>query len=134
MQKLTELNPQWAGVLRPAAQSGEGVTFDCPKCGPGHRLCAYFKNPVDGLEPNGWTPKWERTGETFLDLTISPSIDYGCFHGWVEDGRVIDVSEAPLVVPGAFIGQPQVPTVALSPSQSEDVARQVLDRVAALRT
>lgn len=130
MKKLTDLNPKFTGCLRP--DSGEQMQFDCPACGPGHRLSAYFQNPIDGGEANGWTPKWERSGETFEELTITPSIDYGCFHGWVEDGRVIDISEAPLIVPGAFIGQPQA-TVALSPAQSEAVARQVLERVAALR-
>lgn len=98
MNTLLDLHPQWIGLLRP--NSGEGITLDCPACGPSHRLAAYFKNPLDGGETAGWLlkdgPVWERQGDDFAALTIKPSIDYPCFHGWIERGRVFHVNESPL--------------------------------------
>lgn len=117
---LTDFNPKWTGLLRP--KSGEGFEFDCPKCnarGVGHRLCVYFSNPLDGQPPAPWQiPMWTREGATFENLTVEPSIQYPCFHGWIEDGIVIDISESPLAFefPGKGI-------VALSPRQ---VSRMVL--------
>lgn len=110
---LIDLNPKWAGLLRP--KSGEGVELDCPVCGPTHRLCAYFSNPLDGQSSAPWQqPTWAREGETFPDLTLAPSIQYPCFHGWIERGQVIDISESPLVV-----NIPGKGRVALSPLQVE---------------
>jgi hypothetical protein len=66
---LTTLNPQFIGRLR--QESGEGILFDCPTCGPSHRLAAYFKNPVDGNPPAPWRDSaWEREGVDFATLTV----------------------------------------------------------------
>src|SRR5690349_419978 len=79
--RLKELNPQWL------ASGGEGVTiaatgepsprregvalwFDCP-CGCGDQVGVPILNPIDGgpcMERG-----WQRTGETFDDLTLTPS-------------------------------------------------------------
>ena len=116
MKALTEFNPEWAGLLR-TPEHGEGITLDCPVCGPRHRLCAYFSNPLDGQPPAAWQkPTWERYGNDFLTLTVSPSIQYPCFHGWIEDGQVIDVSESPLVV-NMLRQDGSIGPVALSPRQ-----------------
>lgn len=128
MKKLTDLNPEWLGVLRP--KSGEQLQFDCPKCGPKHRLIAYFSNPLDGQPPAPWHDVekiWKREGDTFEALTIAPSLQYPCFHGWVEHGLVFDISESPLMVPT------KKGPAALSPNQAEQFAKQLLERVAALR-
>jgi hypothetical protein len=115
MKLLQELNPLWTGLLRP--DSGEGLTFDCPNCGAHHRLCAYFSNPLDGKEAAPWQkPTWERIGDDFDVLTVKPSIEYPCFHGWIENGRVVDVREAPL---SGF--DPAGRQVALSPLQSIEI-------------
>jgi Family of unknown function (DUF6527) len=113
MKKLTDLNPKWLGQLRP--NSGEGVAFDCPKCGEKHRLVAYFDNPIDGREAAGWGDKWHREGEEFETLTVSPSIQYLCFHGWVEDGKVIDISESPATA--TLMTAQGLRLIALSPKQ-----------------
>lgn len=114
MNKLRDLNPKWTGLLRP--NSGEGMTLDCPRCGPSHKLAVYFSNPVDGLPAASWqTPQWHRDGEKFESLTIKPSIQYPCFHGWIENGDVIDISESPLQVMALIDGRPTL--VALSPMQ-----------------
>lgn len=133
MNRLTDLHPEFIGCLRPGPASGEGVTFDCPACGPKHRLVAYFSNPLDGQPPNGWTPKWERDGTEFSALTVGPSLQYGCWHGWVEGGMVWDVHESPLIVPGVTLGRRDIPFVSLSPKQAEELCRDVLDRVAKMR-
>jgi hypothetical protein len=114
MRALAEFNPQWCGLLRPS--SGEALELDCPKCGPSHRLRVNFSNPVDGQPPAAWlNPTWKREGATFDTLTIEPSIQYPCFHGWIEDGQVIDLAESKVFISlgGKRIG--------LSPRQARQV-------------
>lgn len=105
--KLTALNPTWAssggagvsrrnaaGEMEPSPERiGVGVMLDCP-CGDqdeDHRLFVPFANPLDGApsqEPRGW----QRTGDTFETLTLSPSVyrRKGCgWHGWIRNGEVI---------------------------------------------
>jgi hypothetical protein len=123
---LTDLNPEWLGLLRP--ESGEGISLDCPKCGSKHRLAAYFKNPIDGKEAAAWQkPIWERTGETFNALTLSPSLQYPCFHGWVENGKVFDIVETPMIVVDGELDKGGRP-VALSPTQTIGYATQAILR------
>jgi hypothetical protein len=54
-----------------------------------------FANPLDGGPPHIslGEPTWQRTGDTFETLTLSPSIlrtrPYGCgWHGFITDGEV----------------------------------------------
>jgi hypothetical protein len=123
MKSLTEFHPEWIGLTR-TAEHGEGLTLDCPVCGPSHRLAVYFSNPLDGNPPAQWqSPTWQRDGDEFGSITIAPSIQYACFHGWIEEGQVIDVSESPLVVnmlrPDGVFGP-----VALSPRQVKQMTLQ----------
>jgi hypothetical protein len=72
--KLTELEPRWYGV---PGRRGLGLTFRCPGCRK-QRLGVPFANPRDGLAPSPQQPGgplWQRTGDTFETLTLSPSID-----------------------------------------------------------
>jgi hypothetical protein len=103
--KLIDLHPEWMnagghGVYNAdgtpsARRTGVGVIFDCP-CGAGgedHQLYVPFSNPLDGgpsLERG-----WQRSGDTFETLTLTPSIlrvrvrGEGCgWHGWVTNGEV----------------------------------------------
>src|SRR4051812_4563950 len=115
MKELLSLNPKLIGYHRP--QSGEGLQFDCPSCGPKHRLTAYFKNPVDGGQaaPED-IARWQRIGSAFDELTVDPSIKYPCAHGWVNAGRWFDMNESPLVAVLNVGGRQQI--VALSPVQT----------------
>jgi hypothetical protein len=72
------------------------LTFRCPHCKI--RLAVWFKNPIDGGPPHEekradgtmW-PLWQRTGETFEDLTLSPSVDasaQGHWHGFITKGII----------------------------------------------
>ena len=76
--RLVELNPNWTS--EGDGRSGQGVAFQCPV----HRGVCYlavpFQNPIDGglrmREGMGKTRDcyWQRTGETFDTLTLTPSI------------------------------------------------------------
>lgn len=103
--KLTELNPRWVrsggeGVTR--ADTGEpvplqeevGISFDCV-CGCEYRVFVSFSKDKEGNRTKGNDPKWERTGKTFEDLTLRPSIQrhkankISCrWHGHVTNGEV----------------------------------------------
>lgn len=125
MKLLTELNPKWLGMLR--KDSGEGLSFDCPVCGPQHPLVVYFKNPRDGGNAMPRELSWTLNGSQFDTATIQPSIKYECFHGWVEYGRVFNISESPLTIwgdPGTGIPGP----IALSPMQARSLAESVIHK------
>jgi hypothetical protein len=81
------------GTLVPApARTGIGVMFDCP-CGCDSRTFIPFANPLDG-GPSLDAPGWQRTGESFETLTLTPSIQRvgGCaWHGFITNGEVIKV-------------------------------------------
>ena len=101
---LLELEPQWTdaggeGIShygQPVpARHGIGVIFNCP-CGVCGTLCYVpFANPLDGSRPDGHRAVWQRTGETFETLTLTPSIlrsteQGGCgWHGFVTNGQIV---------------------------------------------
>jgi hypothetical protein len=113
--RLSELNPHWISewtALGKPERHGMGVMFDCLHCvlkgiksGDSSmvRIPVGFKNPLDGGPPfkdeikaDGMArgrPLWDRTGDTFDTLTLSPSIDAskthdGGWHGFVRSGEV----------------------------------------------
>lgn len=82
-------------------RTGVGVIFACPcgNSGEDHECYVPFANPLDGgpaLDPSAWSGSggWQRTGETFETLSLSPSIFRrkslgGCgWHGWITNGNV----------------------------------------------
>jgi hypothetical protein len=100
--KLTDLNPRWWNTG--GERRGMGVSFDCPHCRT-QRIGVAFANPLDSGPPASiegghdgighlgfrCAPEWQRTGETFETLTLSPSVDTskaGHWHGWVRNGEV----------------------------------------------
>jgi hypothetical protein len=102
--KLTERFPNWVGAggegvsnadgSPVAARHGVGILLDCP-CGCDRQLYVPFTNPLDGGPPvNDGHPTWQRTGETFETLTLTPSIlrsqeKGGCgWHGFITDGEI----------------------------------------------
>jgi hypothetical protein len=76
---------------------GVGVMLTCPcgTCDEHHDLYVPFANPLDGgpaLE-HGKNNGWQRTGDTFETLTLTPSIlrtrPHGCgWHGFITNGVV----------------------------------------------
>lgn len=104
--RLADLNPVFPinggeGVTRsdtgePVPRTeGVGVIFDCP-CGnkdDRHRCYVTFANPI-GPGPHVHEKGWQRTGDTFDTLTLTPSIlrigDCG-WHGYITNGEIITV-------------------------------------------
>jgi len=107
-KKLTDLNPRFVGAggvgvfrlgekgnhVPVPERTGVGVSFDCP-CGCGTRCFVPFSNPIDGgIDYAGGGPAWNRTGETFEDMTLTPSILrlHGCgWHGFLTNGELATV-------------------------------------------
>lgn len=106
--RLIDLEPSWM-VLR---QGGDvvGLTFRCPHCPPGERgqttyLGVMFTSVIDrdsaNTEEVAWPDYmakrpgkhfWKRTGDTFENLTISPSVDVskeGHWHGHITNGEIV---------------------------------------------
>ena len=110
--RLIDLRPKWVG------RNGKdwslpgyvhvGITFDCPHC-HSQRIGVFFKPYInnEGLaEKIPWalpdhpdlntgepsTAKfWNRTGDAFETLTLSPSIDVSShehWHGFIQDGEI----------------------------------------------
>jgi len=94
-----------------------GVHFDCPE---GHEGCSHvipFSPAFDGSPTPGWQQNgavWQRTGDTFETLTLSPSIrriptyasreaalaagalpeylnesHFCAFHGFIQNGQIV---------------------------------------------
>ena len=67
------------------------ILFDCP-CGCDSTVHLTISNPLGGAEPfKDEHDKWERTGETFETLSLTPSFHRvgNCgYHGWVTKGEV----------------------------------------------
>lgn len=109
--KLIDLDPRWVGAggegIRNAdgspaeARHGIGISFLCPcaTCTPQRtgdrdadfhlRVFVAFANPLDGKPPlHDERHRWQRTGDTFDTLSLTPSIlstpPHGCgWHGFV---------------------------------------------------
>lgn len=94
---LTELHPRWITPIRFAHAIPTGVSFDCPCCRT-TRLSTNFRQPIDPdglLAGTTWRaiePAWDRTGEGFDTLSLTPSVDfsaYGHWHGSIVNGEVV---------------------------------------------
>lgn len=103
--KLVDLHPEWIGHGgegvtdlngKPVPyQAGVGVMFDCPcggtKCG---RVFVYIDPPLEGPAIHYGQTFWQRTGDTFENLTLKPSIlrlGVCGWHGFVTNGEVTTV-------------------------------------------
>ena len=87
--RLTELDPRWIGR---DDRRGLGIHFECPCC-RNIRIGVYFRNPLDGGEPENKKQLWLRAGEDFANLSLSPSIDVTekeHWHGFITNGEVCE--------------------------------------------
>lgn len=103
--RLTELDPRWFTFAHPAdgVDIRIGLTFLCPHCKE-QRLGVQFDPPID---PAGLIAKlgivwpkaqhvWQRNGDAFETLTLTPSIDAsglpmqfsGHWHGHIINGEI----------------------------------------------
>jgi Family of unknown function (DUF6527) len=99
--RLTDLEPSWVGAGGEGVSDKDGnpipertgvaISFKCP-CGAEDRVCIEFNNPLDGLGPHDPSRNlWNRTGDDFETLTVTPSIQRigGCgWHGFITNGEV----------------------------------------------
>lgn len=93
--KLIDLDPHW--LVTESGRLGMGVMFECPHCRE-DRLGVWFANPLDNGSPaapeHRPLPRWQRSGDTFETLTLSPSINaesHGHWHGFITNGSIITV-------------------------------------------
>lgn len=96
--KLVDLSPEW---IHQRHKRVVGVRFSCPHCRE-TQIQVLFINPPDGgpaqkddpeFAGNNWGHRWARSGLSFDDLSLSPSVDAsasGHWHGWVLHGEVKD--------------------------------------------
>ena len=99
--RLVDLEPMWTetgpeNTIDPN-RTGIGVVFNCP-CGCKSYIGVMFSNPLDGKQafPDNRV-KWKREGESFEDLTLTPSIRLlsGCkWHGFVTKGELITCGDS----------------------------------------
>jgi hypothetical protein len=77
---LSDCNPRWISGRYNTSSTADytnGVHFDCPE---GHADCSHaipFTPALDGTASAGWQQNgaiWQRTGDTFETLSLSPSI------------------------------------------------------------
>ena len=91
-RRLVDLNPEW---MTKDGVGIYGIRFDCP--------CGAPKRDAPGSHFHGWPVCdggrvgvhfshaegncWQRTGEDFETLTLSPSLHLeGHWHGWLQNG------------------------------------------------
>jgi hypothetical protein len=106
--RLTELNPSWIGAggegvtcngLPVPERHGIGLICDCP-CGCGNTLYIPFKNPLDNGIQYGEGTSWDREGDNFENITLSPSIrriarEGSCgWHGFIRKGNIETCSDS----------------------------------------
>lgn len=106
--KLLDLKPHWVAEAGMPDDAKQGVSFLCPHC-QGIRLAVFFDVPICGRAPvdikmmhraqsEGHLEDhhigrilWQRTGETFDTLTLTPSVDashFGHWHGHITNGAI----------------------------------------------
>jgi hypothetical protein len=71
---LTDLKPRWYTTASSSTGTAQGLTFQCPLCRR-QRLGVAFTPALDGGPTAAGEKLWQRTGDTFATLTLSPSID-----------------------------------------------------------
>lgn len=100
--RLADLHPRWVasggdGVTSTTTgepvprREGVAISFDCPCGRAGERVALYINPPLDGGEPDS-SHYWDRTGDTFDTLSLTPSIQRadpgGCrWHGFITNGE-----------------------------------------------
>ena len=114
--RLLDLDPLWCSDFGAPAHAKQGVTFLCPHCRK-IRLGVWFDVPIHGSPPINIEKErsarldcdhpehqpelaevhfggkhWHREGDSFENLTLTPSLDcshFGHWHGNVVNGQIV---------------------------------------------
>lgn len=93
--------PHEAVIPVPDMASAQGMWLLCPVCfkkngGPvgTHLIGVTFRNrgALDhqgSQSKHGGPSRWTVSGTGLHDLTVNPSVDCGCWHGWIKNGDTI---------------------------------------------
>lgn len=99
--RLTDLEPSFLKfqnhhlVYINSFEESQGIIFLCPSCftknngsiGTHSIICCFQDKGVpDDVLPG--IHRWPATGTNLEDLTLNPSVNAGCFHGWIINGNV----------------------------------------------
>lgn len=97
--RLVDLDPRWVKHFSDGPRTG--FSFWCPHCGTQRLAIPFTPTMPDGILqalgvawPNPYVNKgncWQRVGETFENMTLSPSIDasaLGHWHGHITNGEI----------------------------------------------
>jgi len=95
--RLTEQEPRW--ITDTTGRHGMGMSFKSPRCPPDeeYRIAVAFDNPLDGGPPSKeFAIHWHRTGDTFENMTLTPSIELKLpaeqyWHGFLTNGELKSV-------------------------------------------
>lgn len=97
--KLTELDPRWYTV-EGANGAAVGISFDCPHCRTQRLGVAFHHKGHEAMEDSvihAASPLtnhiWDIEGDTFENLTLTPSVDAsqvagGHWHGHITNGEI----------------------------------------------
>ena len=87
VEQNSSLFPIRLSALNPTLHEEAGIlVFDCPKCTGDnvHRIRVALDPPAKNPKP------WKRTGAFPDTLTLTPSINAGCWHGYVTNGEIVN--------------------------------------------
>jgi hypothetical protein len=103
--RLDELEPRWLLEATPDhwrwTRDGQqfdkqGVVFLCPACFKTnggkvgtHSIICWFEGRGVPAEVTPGIARWPVSGTGFHDLTLTPSVDAGCWHGHVTNGEIV---------------------------------------------
>lgn len=94
--RLVDLNPRWFRLAddTPAL----GLTFDCPHCRTQRLGVSFHRQGHEAMDDAviyakspGTSHIWGMSGDSFENLTLSPSVDAsaaGHWHGFVSNGEI----------------------------------------------
>jgi Family of unknown function (DUF6527) len=99
--KLTDLNPVWTTPEGGHEPNGVRIlVIDCP-CGQKHRRRIPLGQPKMKEFRDAETTcfVWQCTSYDLAGMTLYPSLDFGCWHGYVKNGELLRVGGTEPVKP-----------------------------------
>ena len=95
--KLVDLEPEFLRhedqtLVTASFADAQSIWFECPVCRNHHVLVSFADRGLaddQGSRNREDKPsRWEISGTGFDDITLKPSVDCKCWHGFVTNGEV----------------------------------------------